>query len=133
MHAIAAAFVLLAAPAGQEVRALIESIQGALAKHDRAALESATAPEFALLHSTGKLEPRASFLDRAGKGELLSQRIPWERLEDQLRLFGDCTAVRTTRIVAHPPGKPELSIRSIDVYAKIDGRWRWVSEQSTPL
>ncbi len=133
MHAIAAAFVLLAAPAEQEVRALIGSIDGALAKHDRAALENATAPEFALLHSTGKIEKRESFVERAGKGELVSQRIPWERVEDQLRVFGECTAVRTTRIVAHPPGKPDVSIRTVDVYARIDGRWRWVSEQSTPL
>jgi hypothetical protein len=81
----------------------------------------AIVPDFALRHSTGKIERRASFLERAGKGELLAQRIPWERLDDELRVFGDSTAVRTSRVIAHPPGKPQMSIRSIDVYAKIDG------------
>lgn len=123
--------------AEQEVRALIADIDTAMKSRDRARIDHLMAADFVMLHSTGNLEARQSFLDRAGAGTLLSQRVPAETLEDTLRLYDGHTALRTTRIKAtlHSPNRPaeEASIRSIDVYVKISGQWLWVSEQSTPI
>ena len=124
-------------PAETELRGVIRQIDAALASHDRAALERLIGAGFAMLHSTGTLEPRQSFIDRAAAGSLLSQRVPSELVDDEIRLYGDATAIRTTRARAHipVPGGPaaEMELRSIDVYARVGGRWTWVSEQSTPV
>lgn len=116
---------------------MIREIDTALKTHDRARLDQLMAPDFVMLHSTGNLETRQSFLDRAGAGTLISQRVPAKVLEDTLRAYGGRTALRTTmtRAVLFPPDKPpiEMSMRSIDVYVRIDERWQWVSEQSTPI
>jgi uncharacterized protein (TIGR02246 family) len=123
--------------AEKEVRSVIRDIDSALKARDRSKLAHFMADDFAMLHSTGKLEDRQSFLDRAGTGSLASQRIPAEVVEDTIRVYARRTALRTTRIKAtiHPPDRAplEMSLRSIDVYAKIKGRWLWVSEQSTPI
>lgn len=80
-----------------------------------------------MLHSTGKLEDRRSFLERASAGSLASQRFPAEIVEETLRLHDKRTALRTTRIKAtlHPSDRAplDISLRSIDVYVKIKGHW----------
>jgi uncharacterized protein (TIGR02246 family) len=125
------------ATAEQEVRSLIQEIDSALKARDRSRLDHFMAGDFVMLHSTGKLESRQSFLDRAAAGSLVSQRVPAEVVEETIRVYDSRTASRTTRIKAtlHPPDHApvEMSLRSIDVYVKIDGRWLWVSEQSTPI
>jgi len=121
----------------QEVRLVIQEIDSDLKSHNRDGMESLMAEDFVILHSTGKLESKQSFLDRAAAGSLISQRVPVEVVEDTIRLYGGSTALRTTRIkaVLRPPGRNpvEMSFRTIDVYVKLDGRWLWVSEQSTPI
>ena len=125
------------ANAEQEVRSLIQEIDSALKARDRSKLDHFMAGDFAMLHSTGKLEGRQSFLDRAAVGSLASQRVPAEVAEETIRVYDSRTALRTTRIKAtlYPPDRApvEMNLRSIDVYVKIDGRWLWVSEQSTTI
>ena len=120
-----------------EVRTFIKQVDAALKIRDRSTLERIIAAGFAHLHSTGNLETRESFIDRAVAGALLSQRVPAEVLEDELRIYDRRTALRTTRVRARAPqpnGEPtEMNVRSIDVYVKMKGRWLWVSEQSTLL
>jgi len=126
-----------AANAEQEVRLVIREIESSLQAHDRSKLDQLMAADFALLHSTGQLESRQSFLDRAAAGSLMSQRAPAELLEESIRVYDSRTALRTTRIKAslHPSDRAplEISLRTIDVYVEVSGRWVWVSEQSTPL
>jgi uncharacterized protein (TIGR02246 family) len=121
----------------QEVRLVIQQVDSAFKSHNRDGIDSLMAEDFVILHSTGKLESRQSFLDRAAAGSLVSQRVPAEVVEDTIRLYGGSTALRTTRIKAVlrlAGGTPvEMSFRTIDVYVKLDGRWLWVSEQSTPI
>lgn len=121
----------------QEIRTVIRDIESALKDHDRSRLGGLMASDFAILHSTGKLEGRSSFLDRAAAGLLMSQRVPAELLEETIRVYEGRTALRTTRVkaLAHPSSSAtvELSLRTIDVYAKVNGHWLWVSEQSTPI
>ncbi len=132
-----------AAPPGQaaaqeaEVRAFIREVDAALKTRDRSALERVISEGFTHLHSTGNLETRQSFIDRAAAGSLMSQRVPADSLEDTVRIYDGRTALRTTKTRARVPQQNrepvEMNVRSIDVYVKIDGHWLWVSEQSTPL
>ena len=62
---------------------------------DGGALESLIAHGFEFVHSTGRVEDRASFIRRATAGQLASQRTPGERLELRYRVFGD-TVIGTT-------------------------------------
>lgn len=137
LSAVAAQSASQPATAEQEVRSVIQEIDSALKAHDRSRLEHLMADDFAMLHSTGKLESRQSFLNRAAAGSLASQRVPAKVVEETIRVYDSRTALRTTRIkvTLHPPDQApvEMSLRSIDVYVKIDGRWLWVSEQSTPI
>lgn len=134
---VAAQSTTPSANAEQEVRSVIQEIDSALNAHDRSKLEDFMAGDFAIVHSTGKLEGRKSFLDRAAAGALASQRTPAEVVEETIRVYDSRTALRTTRIKAtlHPPDHAavEMSLRSIDVYVKINGRWLWISEQSTTI
>lgn len=137
LSVVAAQSTTRPANAEQEVRSVIQEIDSALKARDRSKLENFMAGDFAMLHSTGKLEGRQSFLGRAAAGSLASQRVPAEVVEDTIRIYDSHTALRTARIKAtlHPPDHApvEMSLRSIDVYVKIDGRWLWVSEQSTTI
>jgi len=63
------------------VRQLAESVDAALLARDGVALESSIADGFEFVHSTGRIENRASFIRRAAAGQLASQRTPGERLE----------------------------------------------------
>ena len=134
---VAAQSATPSANAEQAIRSVIQEIDSALKAHDRSKLDEFMAGDFAIVHSTGKLEGRQSFLGRAAAGALLSQRIPAEVVEETIRVYDSRTALRTTRIKAtlHPPDHApvETSLYSIDVYVKINGRWLWISEQSTPI
>lgn len=116
---------------------MINEVNVAMKDHDGVRLDQLLAADFVMLHSTGNVELRQSFLDRAAAGALMSQRVPAEVLEDTLRIYDGRTALRTTKIkaVLHPAEKPavEIIMRSIDVYVKVGSRWLWVSEQSTPI
>jgi len=123
------------AEAERDVRQLAESVDAALQAHGGAALESVIADGFEFLHSTGRIEDRSSFIRRAAAGQLASQRTPSERLERRYRVFSD-TAIGTTLTAVRLPGADTgepMRIYTRDVYARIDGRWRWASSQSTTV
>jgi Domain of unknown function (DUF4440) len=81
------------ATAEQEVRSLIQEIDSALKARDRSRLDHFMAGDFVMLHSTGKLESRQSFLDRAAAGSLVSQRVPAEVVEETIRVYDSRTAL----------------------------------------
>src|ERR1700741_513854 len=80
-----------------DVQSFIASVETALNQRDRSALERALGDDFQFIHSTGRIEERASFVQRAAAGQLASQRIPATTLDAQIRMYGD-TAVRITRV-----------------------------------
>jgi hypothetical protein len=51
---------------------------------------------FEFVHSTGRVEPGESFIQRAAAGQLGVQRNPGEIVGSPIRVF-DATAIRTTR------------------------------------
>jgi hypothetical protein len=62
--------------------------------------------------------------------------MPSERLELRYRVFGDA-AIGTTLTAVRLPGADAAAdptrLYTRDVYARLDGRWRWASSQSTTV
>jgi len=62
------------------------------------------------------------------------QRTETQVKEEQLRVYGDDTAVWTSRIVMRNKVEgSENNLQSTNVYVKSKGRWQWVAGQSTRL
>lgn len=120
------------APTEQEAKAFHAELTETLKRKDRAALERMLADGFFFVHSTGGLETRKQYLDRAAAGALASQRSEFNTLEEQWHVYDGRTALRMARGSAQTPSG-ELILRSINVYVKVDGRWQWASSQSTRL
>ena len=120
--------------AEQEAASFAASVDAALRAKDKPALERLIGAGFQFVHSTGRLEERESYIQRAGDGQLAVQRNPGEILSAHLSLFGS-TAIRTTRTaVRMDPNDAKVAPTQVytrDIYVKSDGAWRWVSAQST--
>ena len=120
--------------AEQEVVAFAASVDAALRAKDKPALERLIGAGFEFVHSTGRLEERGSYIQRAADGQLAVQRNPGEILSTHVSVFGS-TAIRTTRTAVrmepNDPTAPPTQVYTRDVYLKSDGAWRWISAQST--
>ena len=120
--------------AEQEAAEFARAVDAALAGKDKAALERLIADGFEFVHSTGRLEERASFVQRAVAGQLAVQRNPGETLSVRIAVFEN-TAVRTVRTaVQMDPADakaPPTQIYTRYVYVKRGQSWQWVSAQST--
>jgi hypothetical protein len=101
-------------------------LQVAIRDGNRAALEWLLARSFVFVHSTGKLESRDAFIARmtANAGRSAPEI---EFLDHDIRLYGT-TAVWITH--SRRPGTP-MAFVGTDVLVHADGRWQWVSVQST--
>jgi hypothetical protein len=99
----------------------------AIARRDREQLERLLAPGFVFVHSTGKLEPRAAFIERI-EGTSSDQAVPQvEFIDNDIRLYGD-TAVWLTH--SRRSGTT-MTFVGTDVLIFSADRWQWVSVQST--
>lgn len=118
----------------QELRTLRNELMDSLKRGDRAVLERILAEGFLFIHSTGKVETRDEYIDRAVTNAKRAEGMDLEFLEDQIRVYEERTVVWTTRSTRRAKGEsPELSFRGTDVIVKIGGRWQWVSVHSTRL
>lgn len=120
----------------QEIRALRSELIEAHKSRDRAALERMIADGFIFIHSTSNWETRQEYIDNAAAGALSSQRreLEFEGLDVELRAYEGHTAMVSSRGIIRDRGQnTENRLRGVDVYAKIDGRWRWLLHQSTRL
>jgi hypothetical protein len=123
--------------AERDVSAFAHAADVAVQDGDKAALERMVGEGFEFLHSTGRIEARASFIQRAVAKQLASQRLgPGETISTEVRVFGE-TAIRTTRVSVrlNPAGttSPLVEIYTRDVYGRWDGAWHWISAQSTDV
>ena len=120
----------------QEIRAFKQELIDAHKRRDRAALERMIADGFIFIHSTGNWETRQEYIENAAAGALTSQGtdLEFEGLDLELRSYEGHTAMVSSRgIIRDRSQNTENRLRGVDVYAKIDGRWRWVLHQSTRL
>ena len=120
--------------AEQEVRALQQRWMDAMTRGDREALERIIADNFTFIHSTGGMETKKQYIDRAAAGSQMFQRTQTEVKEERLRIYRPGTAVWTSRIVMRNKNDgSENNLESTNVYVKTKGRWQWVAGQSTRL
>jgi len=118
----------------RELRALRHDFMEALRLRDRAALERILADGFTFVHSTGGMETRKEYIDRAVASAASSQGAEIEFLDEQIRVYEGRTAVCITRSVGRNRGAgTETNFRGTDVIVRIGKRWQWVSVHSTRL
>ncbi|HET6934866.1 MAG TPA: DUF4440 domain-containing protein [Candidatus Angelobacter sp.] len=120
--------------AEREVRALQRDWMDAMTRGDRAALDRIIGENFTFIHSTGGMEGKKEYIDRAAAGAQLFQRSEITVEGEQLHLYEDRTAVWTSRLtMRNKTDHTETNLQSTNVYVKTNGRWQWVAGQSTRL
>ena len=123
------------AKAEREILAFQKELSEAMNRKDRAMLERLIADGFTFIHSTGGMENRKEYIDNAVAGNLNSQNLNVEKLDEQIRVYGGNTAIWYGR--GEMRNKTDNSIvsrlRHISVYIKVAGRWQLASGQSTKL
>lgn len=118
-----------------DLRATRAALEGALARGDRGALEEILAAGFMFVHTTGVVETRDEYINRAvaGAGAGAAPRPHFAFDDERIRVYGGTTVVWTARAVRQISGTPDIRMRSTDVLVKQEGRWRWASVHSTRL
>jgi len=106
---------------------LRQQLQSAIAHGDRSALERLLDPGFVFVHSTGKLEPRAEFIERMVAAAAAQGAPDIEFRDDDIRLYGD-TAVWISHSIRRGT---TISFVATDILVRRAATWKWVSVQST--
>ena len=91
------------------------------------------AEDFEFIRSTGRIESRGSYLQRAAAGSLASQRVAGDVRRPRCRRDGDA-AIRTTRTSARMNASDTATatiLYTADVYVIVGRARRWASAQST--
>lgn len=130
---LAIAIAAIAQNTDAEAREFARSIDNAIAKRNAASLEKMLGDGFEFVHSTGRVEDRASYIRRAGAGQLASQAQPGNVIEDRIQIHRD-TAIRTTLTEVRLPtdvAGTSTQIYTRYVYVKSGAGWSWISAQST--
>ena len=117
-----------------EVLAVEKSRTVALEHADVEALDKLLADDLTYVHSTGKVDTKASFLQAVRLGDL--RYLSWEPKDLQVRLLGNSAVLTGTYHVKaldqRMQGEPlELDVIILSVYAKRGGHWQQVAWQST--
>jgi uncharacterized protein DUF4440 len=122
------------ATAERDALAFRSELLDALKRADRRALESMIAQGFTFTHATGRIETRASYMERAIAGAQTTQRSDVETLDNEVHVFDGRTAVLVSRGVLHPQGQAsEIHLRSSWIFVRSGAHWQWAYGQSTRL
>lgn len=117
-----------------EILQLRDQLIKALHDGDAKTLDSLLADDFLFVHSTGTIATKDQFIARAVSMAKGDADVTLKFLENNLRMYGDSVAVLVTRSIRHNPERNEdLLLQGTDVILKRDGRWQWVSVQSSRL
>ena len=137
---LAAAFILAPAAMAQaldsnaEIRQVVEAFDMAQQHRDRAALEALLAPDFLIVHGSGKVGGRADFISGfTAPGGSLDPFVITDRMF--LRIAPDvAVAGGDGRVSGIEDGKRFAEhFRYADTFVKRDGKWLAIFTQVTPL
>jgi ketosteroid isomerase-like protein len=105
----------------------------AMTQSDLAALDTLLADDLTYVHTSAKLDTKASFLESLRSGELKYESIDSEDVK--VRVVGDAAVVtgRGKMKIELKDRELNFQIRFTDVYAKRGGRWQMVAWQSTRI
>ena len=118
----------------RELRALRHDFMEALRMGDRTALERILADGFTFVHSTGGMETRKEYMDRAVANARTSQPSELEFTDERMSIYEGRTVIWVTRSVGRNKATgAETIFRWTDVLVKARGRWQWASVHSTSL
>lgn len=119
-----------------EVLTLDSRRMTALLQADMPALREIFSDDCVYVHSTGKIQSKAEYLELIAMGTLKYASLAYDG-EPTIRLFGRDTAVVTGRLRAGVQSKDGVvtarSLAATVVYARRSGHWQMVSYQSTSI
>jgi ketosteroid isomerase-like protein len=121
----------LDAATARDIRALEDGYQKAMVDVDAAWFERNWAPDLIYVHTSGRSDPRDSYVKFVRAGD--HKHIRRETGDLRMRRYGDTVVVtgwQVSEISSQgEPAKPFES-RFTRVYVRLDGRWICVSSQS---
>ena len=118
----------------RDVKAFMRTFQDATTQKDRARLERMVAPDFTAIDRAGLVRNRAVWIDAVASGAMLTQMSEAEELADDLAVFGDSAATRTTLVRFRDRVRErDICVKTRTVYARVDREWRVISTQQTLL
>lgn len=125
--AIAAPVLMAAAPAGSPVLVTEDAYAHAVVAHDRSALEPLLAPDLIYAHASGLAQNRDAYIE----GVLQPGGIRGITFRSRtVHLAGSFAYIHG--VVVYDMGQPRVA-RYTSLWRRIDGHWRLVLWQNTPL
>jgi ketosteroid isomerase-like protein len=122
----------LALAAGQSPAKLDEERTEAMIKGDLATLDRLLADDLSYVHSSTKVDTKASFIENLRSGA--SKYKAFQREEANTRVFGDSainTGVATVSVENQGQAPATFKIRYTDVWVNRGGKWQMVAWHST--
>jgi 2-iminobutanoate/2-iminopropanoate deaminase len=117
-----------------ELQSLREQLMSATRNGDRAVLNRLLADDFLFVHSTGVVETKAQYIERAAANARSDLHLELRFLEEKVRVYDERVAVVVTESVRdHATHGASLRFRGTDVLLKRGSEWQWISVHSTRL
>lgn len=106
----------------------------AMIAKDPAALDAALAPDLQFHHATGAVDDKGAFLAKMAAGRIVYAAIAWS--DQRVTALGPDSALLTGRMttdVRVEGTEKRLNNRVMTVWTHLDGAWRLLAFQSTPI
>ena len=117
-----------------QIQELVNETREAAKRKDRAVYERVLADGFFFIHSNGATENRQVYINKFASGAQTVQQEGVAIQDERVTMYGENSAVYVMRGVLNDPAKNvELGLRTVIVFAKIDGRWQEIYGQTSPL
>jgi len=118
---------------GQLMIDLDKKRMDAMGAKDVAFLEEVLADDLFYVHSSARIDTKASLIGNMQSGSTVYQSVVPSGVT--ARDLGDAVVLTgTARIKVHSGGKPmDFGVQFTDVYAKRNGKWQMIVWQSTKL
>ena len=113
-----------------EIQVLSRSVNEAVLKGDRAALERIFAPEFVFVHAYGYVDDRATQINDLLESRIgPPPRVPTFEPPNQLLVYGDVVVHRRPQATTSDESPAWATV----IYAKREGRYQIIQAQGTEL
>jgi len=117
-----------------QIQALVNELRDAAKRKDRAVYERVLADGFFFIHSNGATETRQVYINKFASGAQTVQQDGIAIQDELVTIYGENSAVYVMRGVLNDPAKNvELSLRTVLVFSRINGRWQEIYGQTSPL
>ncbi|MCS6873843.1 MAG: nuclear transport factor 2 family protein [Pyrinomonadaceae bacterium] len=115
----------------QEIKNLRQKIEEAVKARDERVLEELFDDRFTHTHASGKVDSKRERIRTLLSGEKTLETAKPEEM--QINVFDGDVAVVTGRSYLESDDARRTAYRWINVYAKVEGKWRFVASQATKI